>query len=621
MKQPARPLTRATDHPTRRSLLRALRGRGPADDRGLAMITVLGVTLVLSALVVATLAFTVNGVRSARGDQDWQAALPAAEAGIDDYLSRLNEDSTYWKFGNPSIPYSSTSAVSLPTGSKTNPAFSGWTEVPGSAARASYRYEVNTTAFFTTGLIKVRSTGRVGNRTRTVESSIGRRNFIDYLYFTDFEVKDPDLYATPGDSYNPGTALANCNRHLYDLDVLGVYRRDKVNSDAANRTTGDGCSVINFIGPGVVSGFAGDRIDGPFHSNDAVYVCGNPTITAEATTSYNGSLTGGRRYIRNTGCSTTSTPQIPVSGNNFLYKAPLTLPPSNTALSLQTDPTHTDNQPGCLYTGPTQITFTAAGTMDVISPWSKNGGSAYCGTGTGLALPTRGVIWVRDVPGGGATASVDAYSRTRADMLTQAVPGSTCSATTSPLNHPRAWEQHTSRRDRTPYSCTAGDVLVRGKVKGQVTVGSANNVVVIDDLEYATSGCSASAGCTDVIGLVANNYVEIMHPVGCDSSGGDCRNLTTTQDNLTLDAAVLSVQHSFRVQNFNLGSSMGTLTVRGAIGQKYRGAVGTTGGTGVNKNYVYDWRLRYASPPYFLDPVKSSYGQKTWTEPQAAYGP
>ena len=56
---------------------------------------------------------------------------------------------------------------------------------------------------------------------------------------------------------------------------------------------------------------------------------------------------------------------------------------------------------------------------------------------------------------------------------------------------------------------------------------------------------------------------------------------------------MLAINHSFIVDNYNCGNSLGTLNVKGAIAQKYRGAVGTSGGTGYLKNYEYDERLHY----------------------------
>jgi hypothetical protein len=60
------------------------------------------------------------------------------------------------------------------------------------------------------------------------------------------------------------------------------------------------------------------------------------------------------------------------------------------------------------------------------------------------------------------------------------------------------------------------------------------------------------------------------------------------------------------------------LHIDGAIAQRYRGPVGTTSGgspnTGYVKQYVYDQRLKYLSPPKFLDPVASSWGTASWAE-------
>ena len=53
--------------------------------------------------------------------------------------------------------------------------------------------------------------------------------------------------------------------------------------------------------------------------------------------------------------------------------------------------------------------------------------------------------------------------------------------------------------------------------------------------------------------------------------------------------------------------SSSNLTVNGAIAQKYRGAVGTTRRHGFTKDYNYDDRLRYRSPPFFLEPIAASW--------------
>ena len=85
-----------------------------------------------------------------------------------------------------------------------------------------------------------------------------------------------------------------------------------------------------------------------------------------------------------------------------------------------------------------------------------------------------------------------------------------------------------------------------------------------------------------------------------------------------MQGAILAVNHSFRVQNYNLGAPLGTLNILGAIAQRYRGAVGTGSGgsvsTGFGKNYVYDQRLKYQSPPKFLAPISASWAIAVWKE-------
>ncbi len=40
-------------------------------------------------------------------------------------------------------------------------------------------------------------TGKVRNEIRKIRATLRRRGFIDYLYFTEYEGKDPDLDADP----------------------------------------------------------------------------------------------------------------------------------------------------------------------------------------------------------------------------------------------------------------------------------------------------------------------------------------------------------------------------------------------------------------------------------------
>ena len=148
-----------------------------------------------------------------------------------------------------------------------------------------------------------------------------------------------------------------------------------------------------------------------------------------------------------------------------------------------------------------------------------------------------------------------------------------------------------------PPSC--GNVYVSGSYNKSMTIAAANDVIVRPTGASATNGDLLGVGDA-VLGLIATNFVRVYHP--CSGS---------VMPAVTIDAAILSLKHSFTVDNYDCGSKLGLLTVKGAIAQKFRGAVGTggnsSGGTGYIKDYRYDDRLQYRSPPFFLDPVAASW--------------
>jgi hypothetical protein len=116
---------------------------------------------------------------------------------------------------------------------------------------------------------------------------------------------------------------------------------------------------------------------------------------------------------------------------------------------------------------------------------------------------------------------------------------------------------------------------------------------------------------TATVGLIASRFIRVYHP--CTSSGRG-----TTEEgikNIWIYAAILSTSHSFLVDNDQCGNSLEKLNVYGAIAQKYRGVVGTSGGTGYIKDYIYDERLATDEPPYFLAPLKAGWKIARETSP------
>jgi type II secretory pathway pseudopilin PulG len=166
-------------------------------------------------------------------------------------------------------------------------------------------------------------------------------------------------------------------------------------------------------------------------------------------------------------------------------------------------------------------------------------------------------------------------------------------------------------KNSTNYYGCAGDVYVYGNYTTPLTIAAANNIIIDGNITTNTDANGDPTG-TATLGLVANEFVRVMHGInGTDSGLGSCsatNNSTYTLTNPVIDAAILALDHSFIVDNFNCGSSpgtggqAGTLTVDGAIAQDYRGAVGTgTASTGYLKNYSYDDRLANILPPYLFD--------------------
>jgi hypothetical protein len=720
------------------------------DGEGFVLVVVILSLVVILGLVTAVMSYALGSQTLSRRDQDWNAALAAAEAGIDDYIFHLNQDGSYWQYGNNTVaPTDPRYGPAPPDG---NSAFRTWAPVPGEASDAWYRYDRSTAQLSVDGTIRLTVTGRVGNVTRSLDASVRRRNFLDFLYFTDLETTDPALYPTSTNNRNSTWAQTYCAKRYYEgRDIQG--RTDFAgDSDASSN---DYCTEISFA--------TVDTINGPLHSNDAIRISGNPQFLGDTSDSWKDPA--GKRWWGSG--SPSFKPGDPE------YSDALTMPPSNVDIKNETNPVFVD-QPGCLFTGPTAITLRNDGTMDVISPftqaknctWPSNPATSMYGrfTTTRITLPsTGGVVYVQNVPstmGDPNYTSGCPYSR-------PAVGGNGGSGTTpnrtQPLGFPQKSDITPSSAGTTPtgYGCRNGDAFLMGALSGRLTVAAENNIMLVGSTTYVNTS-------TNLLGLVANNYINVYHPVAnpddpvdkvnevqtitltayrstttfrltyngqqtssitygtgptastiqtalvnlsnigsgdvtvtgpnggpytvtfvgalggqdvvmitvqcvtnctgtptpsasvVETVKGDAGTVVTCDGTGTVDsycnlkvptalfngttpgtstmatavgtqalknpsfyAAMVTVQHSTRVQNYQYGTDngVGTLNITGAIAQKYRGIVGVINTSGYAKNYVYDQRLKYDSPPKFLNPVASAWQVVTWAERKAAYTP
>jgi hypothetical protein len=161
-----------------------------------------------------------------------------------------------------------------------------------------------------------------------------------------------------------------------------------------------------------------------------------------------------------------------------------------------------------------------------------------------------------------------------------------------------------------------GNAYVSGNYNKPLTIAAGNDVIIRPTVgakllnQSKDSDIKLDDGSDAVLGLIANNFVRVGHKVNRSA----CTNYSSVDEpmitDVRIDAAIMSLLHSFMVDNYNCGRS-GNLTVNGAIVQRFRGAVGTGSGGGIStgyaKDYWYDDRLRYRSPPYFLNPLKSKW--------------
>jgi len=306
-----------------------------------------------------------------------------------------------------------------------------------------------------------------------------------------------------------------------------------------------GCTEIQF--------FDYDRINGPFHTNDDILSCGNPVFGRSSADKIE--VSGPEPGYRAV-CAGTPQFRGPFSAGTKTWE----MPPTNAKLATAAQAAYT-------FTGKTTIRFNAAGGMTVTNPY-KNGGAPK-----DMALPPNGVIYVKN---GGTSGTAG------------------CTSDISPL--------------AATYTEGPGcaQVYVSGTYTGNVTIGSQKDIIVRAP-DNTSNGDLVRANDNVVMGLIANNYVRVAHPVDATTGANITTGAIRAMPAVRVDAAILSLQHSFIVDNYSRGAKLGKLTVNGAIAQQFRGPVGTSAPSGYEKDYNYDDRLRFRSPPYFLDPVKASW--------------
>lgn len=532
------------------------------EEGGYTMIAVIGAISLVSMLSAATLAATNGDINLVQYDLDHQRAHAAAQAGIADYSFHLNNDNSYWARCT-GVPEPNAVNQQSSTAKRRN--------VPGSTD-ASYAIQLlpatgKSTCDATkpvesmleqsgpnTGSFRIRSTGYAGRAKASLVATYKRASLLDYVYFTQLETLDPVTYWT---QTMINGAYTQCAK----------FRREG-RQEASIPGTSQKCIEINFV--------SGDQIKGPLHTNDDLLICGTPKFGRNAADSIevSASLPG---WQGNPNCSGNS----PTFLGPFVTTAPVLKPPSTNG--------RLKKIAGSSYTYSCQTRIVLKGTtMDV----TTNAG----GTVTGVPFPSSGVLYVQNgsCPDKGG------------------------------VSWPACSSAYVPSTATYPSGSDCGTVRVSGEYSGELTIAAENDILIEGNV-------TRTSGSQGLLGLIANNFVRVKHPFcrqasgaseGCPSGyipaetapsasgAAECHggsNATGSLTDLKIEAAILAIDHSFIVDHYSCGASLGTLTVKGAISQKFRGTVGTTTPTGYIKNYEYDDRLRYMEPPSFLDPIEPAW--------------
>jgi Tfp pilus assembly protein PilX len=511
--------------------------------------------LVIMALLLTSM-FVAAGFAAANGDlpltglsKDRKTAYAAAEAGLNYYATQVHEDPDYWTHCENVDP---------PNANEPNPVNAVWNGVGVDPRR--WRNVTASQAQYTIEMLPANGNAKCvdGKQTTVLDQKTGTFRIritgrssatskIKRSLIATFKRQGflDYLYFTNFEDLDPQALTTQTARDQADAYCAGLYRWQRPRASAPS--TFNGCQEINWI--------SGDGVAGPMHSNDSLLVCNSPTF--------------GRDGNDKVEVVPTVNARVPASGcvdkvnmlGQWKTGANVLLPPSNDQ-PLRAIATNG----GYLFSGRTIIYLNGA-TMTVTDS-----------TGTKTeAYPPNGVIYVQNATTG------------------------TCNV------------QYPVAVDYTVDDSACGNVYVSGTYSSSLTIAADNDVIVAPTSGGALNWNSASenltmtSGSDAVLGLIANRFVRVGHAVNRTAS--PCANVSSgfKTANVVVDAAILALQHSWIVDNYDCGLA-GNLTVVGAISQMYRGPVGTGNHvTGFLKDYQYDDRLRYRSPPYFLSPVAAQW--------------
>ena len=223
--------------------------RSPRSEHGFTMIVAIMIMFVTSLLLVAAFTAANGDTQNSHRDLTNKQAYYAALAGVQEYEYQLEASPNYWQScpapkGNVTGEENESYEVTtLPASSYKGAPDVCTTAAPFESIIESKGKLINT--------FRIKSVGKAGLSKRTVIATFQVAGFLNYIYFTQYEVADPE-------SYTGGQKL--CGNYYpvrKELEEAGTLKSAGYGAKA--------CEEIYF-GPE-------DYVAGPMHTDDAANVC------------------------------------------------------------------------------------------------------------------------------------------------------------------------------------------------------------------------------------------------------------------------------------------------------------------------------------------------------------
>jgi hypothetical protein len=541
-------------------------------QEGITMIVTLGVMVVTGLLLAATFTLARGEIHLTATDTAEKKAYYAAQAGIEDYENHLTQDGNYLSYcTDPPTPNPALNQVGETDHRTTIPS-----TIPGEPTDEQYAIQLLPAESapekdrkcdpnrLVETMLEESSTGAIG--TFRIEST-GYSGRAERTIVATFKNADfvSFVWYTKYETGDPSLYGEPPGTDTTLYTQCGQFYGER---------PGYPCSEFDnyFI--------TGESVNGPMHTEDHAGICGTPVF---------GRNPSDRIEFRSQGfhdaegysseaCGGTAEPTF--KGSHILPDEVPSIepPPGDEELKHIVEPAY-------LYEDKTEIAL--EGSTMTVSKWREE----KVGTEikeikestSGVPFPPSGVIYVA----GG------------------------CSKPYSPFGPVPNYNED--------YGC--GNVYVHGNYTSSLTIASENDIIINGNILTPTNS-EGTPTTNALLGLIANNFVRIYHPVVGGPRGPhfyyDCNgaenNYAADLKEPTIYAAMLAVKHAVIVDNFDCGSpSLGHLNIYGAVAGLFsNGMTGVFGGGGtIIAGYPYDAnydnRLQIEEPPHFLNPVQAAW--------------